>query len=101
MADDLPAISGRQLMRLLRLDGWTEVRRANHGIAFRKQFPDGRTRVTIVPDKRRPLATGTFGEILGIKANRTRPPGTARPDREAWLEVKGTIRAVVVLASDG
>jgi predicted RNA binding protein YcfA (HicA-like mRNA interferase family) len=67
MADDLPAISGRQLMRLLRLDGWTEVRRATHGIAFRKTFPGERTRVTVVPDKRRPLVPGTLADILGMK----------------------------------
>ncbi len=66
MADDLPAISGRQLMRLLRLDGWQAGRRSTHGIVHTKRFSD-RTRVTTIPDKRRPLAAGTLAEILGTK----------------------------------
>ncbi|MGH2584894.1 MAG: hypothetical protein ACRDJE_08275 [Dehalococcoidia bacterium] len=64
MADDLPAITGRELMRLLRLDSRQIGRRSTHGIVHTKRFPD-RTRVTTIPDKRRPLATGTLLDILG------------------------------------
>jgi predicted RNA binding protein YcfA (HicA-like mRNA interferase family) len=84
MADDLPSISGRQLMRLLRLDGWREIRRANHGIAFRKEFAGAPTRVTIVPDKRRPLAAGTLAEILGVKQT-----GLGRQGMRALIDKHG------------
>ena len=67
MADALPAITGRQLIRLLILDGWEEGRRTNHGRSLHKTFPDGRTRVTLVPDKRTPLPIGTLATILGPK----------------------------------
>jgi hypothetical protein len=52
-------------MRLLRLDGWEAGRKSTHGVVHTKQFDDGRTRVTVVPDKRRPLAPGTLLAILG------------------------------------
>lgn len=68
MSDALPAVSGRQLIRLLKLDGWEEGRRVNHGRSFHKHFPiEGRGRVTVVPDKRTPLPDGTLAAILGPK----------------------------------
>ena len=67
MADALPAVTGRQLIRLLIPDGWEEGRRVNHGRSLHKAFPDGRTRVTVVPDKRSPLPDGTLSAILGPK----------------------------------
>lgn len=63
---DLPAITGRQLIRLLKADGWTVGRRTNHGISFSKA-DEARNRVTIVPDKRSTLPSGTLGAILGPK----------------------------------
>jgi predicted RNA binding protein YcfA (HicA-like mRNA interferase family) len=63
----LPAITGKQLIRLLRLDGWQVARKANHGQSLTKVFPDGTTRVTVVPDKRSVLPPGTLGAILGPK----------------------------------
>ena len=65
MAGALPAVTGRQLIRLLRRDGWTSARRSTHGRFLSKTFPDGTVRTTVVPDKRRPLAPGTLGDILG------------------------------------
>lgn len=65
MANTHPAITGRQLIRMLRLDGWEVVRRAKHGQALAKMGPDGRKRVTVVPDKRSPLPGGTLADILG------------------------------------
>ena len=59
-------VTGRQLIRLLRRDGWEEVGRARHGIAFAKTV-DGRKRVTVVPDKRSALPIGTLNAILGPK----------------------------------
>ena len=67
MSQALPAVTGKQLIRLFRRDGWTEVRRVRHGIAFAKPSPDGRQRITIIPDKRSVLPTGTLAAILGPK----------------------------------
>ena len=64
MADTLPAISGKQLARLLRLDGWESTRRATHGLFFYKAFPDGK-RTTVIPDKARSLPPGTLSKVLG------------------------------------
>lgn len=60
----LPAITGKQLIKLLRKDGWKIHRRTRHGIALIKVMSD-RTRVTIVQDTRAPLPDGTISKILG------------------------------------
>ena len=67
MAESLPAITGRQLIRLLKMDGWEEGRRVNYGCSLHRAFPDRLARVTIVPDKRSPLPPGTLAAILGPK----------------------------------
>lgn len=77
MATTLPAITGKQLIRLLRRDGWTEVRRTNHGIAFTKTIDD-RKRLTLVPDKRSTLPDGTLAAILGPKQSGLGRVGLAR-----------------------
>lgn len=59
----LPAITGKQLIKLLKKDGWAVGRRAKHGITLTKAFPD-RTRVTFVPDTRASLPEGTLQAIL-------------------------------------
>jgi predicted RNA binding protein YcfA (HicA-like mRNA interferase family) len=63
---DLPAITGLQLIRLLRKDGWAPGRKARHGRAMTKRFAN-RTRVTFVPERSRPLAKSTLAQILGTK----------------------------------
>ena len=63
---DLPAISGKQLIKLLLLDGWIENRKAPHGIALYKRI-DNRHIVTTVPDKKKSLPDGTLHAILGMK----------------------------------
>jgi predicted RNA binding protein YcfA (HicA-like mRNA interferase family) len=64
---DIPPVTGPQLIWLLKADGWEERdRRARHGICLRKRFSE-RTKVTIVPDKRRSIPDGTLGAILGPK----------------------------------
>jgi hypothetical protein len=60
-----PATTGKQLIRLFRLDGRREVRRANDGIAFSKVGLDARLRITIIPDQRSPLPDGTAAAVLG------------------------------------
>jgi len=49
MQADLPAITGKQLIRLLKKDGFLVQRKARHGIAMIKRIPD-RTLVTVIPD---------------------------------------------------
>lgn len=67
MAEELPAITGIQLIRLFRLAGWEEIRNSREGIVFRMALPGERTRVTVIPRKRRPLTPGTLSAILGAK----------------------------------
>ena len=65
----IPAITGKQLIRLLRKDGWVVGRRATHGISLTKNIGD-RTIVTVIPDTRASLDTGTLGAIIGPKQTR-------------------------------
>jgi predicted RNA binding protein YcfA (HicA-like mRNA interferase family) len=62
----VPAISGKQLVKILTNDGWVKGRRTKHGIALTK-FIGGRTKVAIIPDTRASLPEGTLQAILGIK----------------------------------
>lgn len=61
-----PAISGKQLIKLLKKDGWVDGRKAKHGISLTKSLGD-RTRVTIISNTRAPLDPGTLAAILGPK----------------------------------
>ena len=68
MSVTLPEINGNQLIKLLKKDGWIEAGRRNHGIAFRKYFPDEkRTRITIISTHNDTLPKGTLSAILGPK----------------------------------
>ena len=60
----LPAITGKQLIKLLQKDGWIAHRRTRHGIALVKKIGD-RTRVAIIQDTRAILPDGTVSKILG------------------------------------
>ena len=77
MAMALPAITGRQLIRLFRLDGWRDTGRTRHGVGLAKADATGRMRVTTIPDKRRPLAPGTLAAILGPKQSNLGRAGLA------------------------
>jgi len=61
-----PAISGNQLVKLLKKDGWVDGRKAKHGITLTKSFGN-RKRVTLIPNSRAPLDPGTLAAILGPK----------------------------------
>ena len=62
---NLPAISGKRLIRLFECDGsWRRVRRAPHGVVFDRYDADGTYRYTTIPDKSRSLAPGTLSGIL-------------------------------------
>ena len=62
----IPALTGLELIKLLKKNGWIEHRQARHGIALIKRVKD-RTRVTIVPKSRATLPMGTLMAILGEK----------------------------------
>jgi predicted RNA binding protein YcfA (HicA-like mRNA interferase family) len=62
----IPALTGLELIKLLKKDGWIDHRQAMHGIALIKRVKD-RTRVTIVPKSRAALPIGTLMAILGEK----------------------------------
>lgn len=63
---ELPAVTGKQLIKLLKNDGWAEGRIARHGKCLTKKFSD-RTRVTFVPNTRASLPPGTLSDILSVK----------------------------------
>ncbi len=65
----VPAISGKDLIKLLQKDGWLQGRMATHGVSLTKAFGD-RTRVTIIPDSSASLDEGTLQAILGPKQTR-------------------------------
>ena len=68
---DMPAITGKQLIRLLRKDGWEIRRKVNHGISLSKYHPNhNRVLVTCVPDKNRELSKNTLGMILSPNQSR-------------------------------
>ena len=67
MPGGLPAITGYNLISLLKKDGWKEAGHRTHGLAMVKEFPDGRKRVTIIPHTSDSLPQGTLHDILGSK----------------------------------
>ena len=60
------------------------MRNSREGIVFRKLFADGRTRVTVIPRKRRPLTPGTLSAILGAKQS-----GIGREGLQALIQKYG------------
>jgi len=70
----IPAITGKQLINLLKKGGWEEGRRVTHGISLTKHIGQ-RTRVTVVPDTRASLPRGTLQAILSTKQTGIRKRG--------------------------
>ncbi len=66
MSAKLPAITGKQLIKLLGKDGRVEHRHGNHGIVMTKRFPSG-TRVTIMQHTTKSLPIGTLQDILSVR----------------------------------
>jgi predicted RNA binding protein YcfA (HicA-like mRNA interferase family) len=62
----LPAITGRQLIRLLKKDGWQVVRTCLHGLSLMKDMA-GKRRITTVQDSNESLPKGTLNAILSEK----------------------------------
>ena len=77
MGAQLPAISGKQLARLLVKDGWIAAGRRTHGVAYVKES-NGRKRICIVQTTTRPLPSGTLSAILGLKQTGLRRKGLVR-----------------------
>ena len=67
MNENLPAISGPELLKLLQKDGWVVQRQTRHGESLVKTDEKGRKSVTVIPTKGRSLPKGTLGAILGPK----------------------------------
>lgn len=63
---DLPALTGPELIKFLKKDGWEEAGKRTHGIALKKRYGD-QCRITIIPTKTDSLPTGTLNAILGSK----------------------------------
>ena len=62
----LRAITGRELIKLLKREGWTEIRNSRHGIWLRRDA-EGETRFTTVKDTGEQIPQGTLSDILGPK----------------------------------
>lgn len=62
----IPSVSGKQLIKLLKKDGWEEVRNATHGISMKKWIID-RYLVTIIPNTSASLPIDTLMDILSVK----------------------------------
>lgn len=65
----IPAISGMNLIALLRKDGWIECGRGKHGVVLKKTI-GGRTLVTVVPSRSDSMPAGTLHDILGSRQTR-------------------------------
>ena len=65
MSGGLPAITGPELIKLLKKDGWKEDERRTHGVALKKAFPNGLIRSTVIATRNESLPKRTIGLILG------------------------------------
>ena len=66
MSKKLPQITGLQLIKLFKKDGWVEKRRSKHGMSMYKKINDKFT-VVVIPTKRGVLPDGTLSGILSLK----------------------------------
>jgi predicted RNA binding protein YcfA (HicA-like mRNA interferase family) len=64
MSGGLPALTGPELIRMLKHDGWVEDGKRTHGIAMKKLCTDGITRITLIPTRNESLPKGTLAKIL-------------------------------------
>lgn len=65
----LPAISGKQLIRLLKKDGWKIINTCPHGLTLMKDVASIRL-VTTIQESNEPLPMGTLTAILGFQQTR-------------------------------
>ncbi|MDA0987661.1 MAG: hypothetical protein O2783_00695 [Chloroflexi bacterium] len=71
---ELPALTGKQLLKMLLADGWEIKRRVPHGVFLKKRFSNT-TRLTTVKDTRSYIPNGTLGAILGPQQTGIGKPG--------------------------
>ncbi len=65
---ELPAITGLELIKLLRRNGWVEERSSRHGAALKKyDVASNRTRWAIIPRRKKSLPPTVLGRILSKK----------------------------------
>ncbi|GEM_PF-716348 len=69
MASKLPQLSGNELIRLYKENGWVADGRRTHGLALVKEL-HGERIVVIIPTKNRPLKDRTLNGIIGPKQSR-------------------------------
>ncbi len=62
----LPAIKGKQLVRLLEKDGWQNRGKSQHGIYLFK-IVSGDYRFDVIPNKSRPLPHSLLSRILSSR----------------------------------
>ncbi len=63
---NLPAISGNQLIKLLKGDGWKERRIKGSHMSLAKDV-DGKNRTAVVICNNKSIPEGTLHEVLGVK----------------------------------
>lgn len=64
LSASLPAISGKQLIKLFDRAGRPRLREAPHGVVFGWHDANGTYRFTTIPNKSKPLPPGTLSGIL-------------------------------------
>jgi predicted RNA binding protein YcfA (HicA-like mRNA interferase family) len=75
MSGGLPALTGNELIKLLKKDGWEEDGKRTHGLALKKPFPNGLIRSTVVKMSNDTIPNSTLGLILGPKQTNLGKPG--------------------------
>lgn len=80
----VPAITGKQLIKLLKKDGWTIWGKSRHGMLLKKWVGD-RNLVTVVQNTSSSLAKGTLGDILGPQQTRLSKKGLLKLINEYGL----------------
>ncbi len=77
MSGGVPAISGRELAKLLAKDGWQLDCQSTHGLTYKK-IVNGELLITTIPNKSRSLCAGTLAQILGPRQTRLGRAGLLR-----------------------
>ena len=62
----LPALTCRQVLKLLLAEGWERKRNTRHAVLLQKRFPDG-TKIAFVKDSRAIIPPPVLSDILGPK----------------------------------
>lgn len=75
MSGGLPAITGPQLIKLLKRDGWEEDEKRTHGLSMKKSFPNGIVRSTVIRTCNESIPKRTLSLILGPKQTNIGWPG--------------------------